>query len=65
MTVHHREALEVYRDLSTVRVSEAVRAVGDGNRTRLKGHVRQVRPPLPVDDVVRFETPPDITGVRF
>ncbi|MHC4986420.1 MAG: IS21 family transposase, partial [Planctomycetota bacterium] len=66
------ERLAVYPDLSAVRLFEEVRAAGyDGSLTQLKVYVRQVRPAPPVEDAVRFETPPgrqaqvDFATVRF
>jgi transposase len=53
------ERLAVYPALSAVRLFEEVRAAGyAGSLTQLKVYVRQVRPTPPVEEVVRFETPP-------
>jgi transposase len=54
-----RERLDVYPELTAVRLFEEVRAAGyPGSLTQLKVFVRQVRPPPPEEPVVRFETPP-------
>ena len=51
--------LAAYPKLSAVRLFEEIKAAGyQGAYTQVKACVRQVRPTLPVDPVVRFETPP-------
>jgi transposase len=56
-----RQRLESYPELSAVRLYEEVRAAGyRGGMTQLRQFVHQVRPRPPVEDVVRFETPPGL-----
>ncbi len=51
--------LAAYPKLSAVRLFEEIKAAGyQGAYTQVKACVRQIRPTLPVDPVVRFETPP-------
>lgn len=51
--------LEEFSELSAVRLHDELRAAGyKGGYTQVKEYVRQVRPPRPVEPVVRFETPP-------
>lgn len=55
------QRLETYPELSAVRLFEEVRAAGySGGITQLREFVEQVRPRPPVEDVVRFETPPGL-----
>lgn len=51
--------MAAYPKLSAVRLFEEIKAAGyQGAYTQVKACVRQIRPTLPVDPVVRFETPP-------
>ncbi len=53
------ERLDVYPELTAVRLFEEVHAAGyPGSLTQLKVFVRQVRPRPEPEPVVRFETPP-------
>lgn len=53
------ERLETYPELTAVRLFEEVQAAGyPGSLTQLKAFVRRTRPTVPVEPVVRFETPP-------
>lgn len=55
------ERLAAYPRLSATRLFDEIRAAGyTGGYTRLKEHVRAVRPRPPADPVVRFETPPGL-----
>ena len=55
--------LETYPELSAVRLYAEIKAVGyEGGMTQLRDFVRQVRPQPPVEEVVRFETPPGRQG---
>lgn len=55
--------LESFPQLTAQRLFEELRAAGyPGAYTRLKEHVRRVRPEVPVEPVVRFETPPGFQG---
>ena len=55
--------LEQYPALSAVRLHAEVRAAGyTGSYTQLKEYVREVRPRLAAEPVVRFETPPGHQG---
>jgi len=50
--------LSAYPELSAVRLLDEVRAAGyAGGYTQLKAFVRRVRPTLPPEPVIRFETP--------
>jgi transposase len=50
--------LAAYPELSAVRLLAEIRAAGySGGYSQLKAYVRQVRPALTVEPVVRFETP--------
>lgn len=52
------ERLTAYPQLSATRLFEEVKSAGyRGGYTQVKDYVRAVRPPEPVDPVVRFETP--------
>lgn len=54
-----QERLAEFPELTAVRLLEEIRAAGyPGGYTQLKEYVRKVRPRLPEDPVVRFETPP-------
>lgn len=64
--------LEIYPELSAVRLYDEVRAAGyAGGLSQLKCYVRRVRPRPPGEPVVRFETPPghqaqvDFADFRF
>ncbi len=66
------QRLKEYPELSAVRLFEEVKAAGyDGGYTQVKVYVRQVRPRLPEEPVIRFETPPgrqaqvDFADFRF
>lgn len=51
--------LATFPKLSAVRLHEEIKAAGyQGSYTQVKACVRQIRPTLPPDPVVRFETPP-------
>jgi transposase len=51
--------LQTYPELSAVRLYAEIKAAGyEGGLTQLRDFVRQVRPQPPVEEVVRFETPP-------
>ena len=53
------ERLVTYPELTAVRLFDEIRAAGyAGSLTQLKVFVRHVRPRPPVEEVVRFETPP-------
>jgi transposase len=53
------DRLTTYPELSAVRLFEEVQAAGyPGSLTALRRFVRQVRPPLPAEELVRFETAP-------
>ena len=55
--------LETYPELSAVRLYAEIKAAGyGGGLTQLRDFVRQVRPRPPVEEVVRFETPPGRQG---
>jgi len=57
------ERLETYPELSSVRLYEEIRASGyEGGMTQLREFVQRVRPRPPVEEVVRFETPPGRQG---
>jgi transposase len=57
------ERLETYPELSSVRLYEEIRAAGyEGGMTQLREFVQRVRPRPPVEEVVRFETPPGRQG---
>ena len=54
-----RERLDTYPELSAARLFDEVRAAGyPGGLAQVQVFVRQVRPRLPAEEVVRFETPP-------
>jgi transposase len=54
-----RERLTDYPDLTAVRLFAEIRAAGyPGGLSQLKGLVQQLRPTPPVEEAVRFETPP-------
>ena len=64
--------LAAYPELSAVRLLDEIRAAGYvGGYSQLKAFVRRVRPMLPAERVIRFETPPgrqaqvDFARVRF
>jgi len=51
--------LEEYPELTGVRLFEEIRAAGyTGGVTQLRDYVRTIRPRQPLEEVVRFETPP-------
>jgi transposase len=51
--------LEEFPDLTAVRLFEEIRAAGyTGGLTQLRDYLRRTRPQPPVEEVVRFETPP-------
>jgi len=51
--------LDTFPELTAVRLFEEIRAAGyPGGYTQVKKHVRLVRPRLPEQPLVRFETPP-------
>lgn len=55
--------LEAFPLLTAQRLFEEVRSAGySGGYTQLKRYVRQVRPHVPAEPVVRFETPPGFQG---
>lgn len=55
--------LETYPELSAVRLFDEVRAAGyQGGISQLREYVQAVRPRPPVEEVVRFETPPGHQG---
>lgn len=55
--------LETYPELSAVRLFDEIRAAGyRGGISQLREYVHAVRPRPPVEDVVRFETPPGHQG---
>ena len=57
------ERLEAYPELSSVRLYDEIRASGyEGGMTQLREFVQRVRPRPPVEEVVRFETPPGKQG---
>jgi transposase len=54
-----RERLAEYPDLTAVRLFAEIRAAGyHGGLSQLKVWVQRLRPPPPVAEIVRFETPP-------
>jgi transposase len=51
--------LEEFPELTAVRLFEEIRAAGyTGGLTQLRDYLRRTRPQPPVEEVVRFETPP-------
>jgi transposase len=57
------DRLETYPELSAVRLYEEIKAAGyEGGMTQLRDMVRRLRPRPPVEEVVRFETPPGRQG---
>lgn len=55
--------LSEFPKLTATRLFDEVRAAGyAGGYTQVKAYVRQVRPAVPADPVVRFETPPGHQG---
>lgn len=58
-----RTRLESYPELSAIRLYDECRAAGyPGGESQLRQFVREVRPRPPLEEIVRFETPPGLQG---